>query len=83
MSELELFAKQTLEQGGEWYKLEGEFCKGGLFVSKTKYLVNNNYYYDTPVYQVFNAEGKRLFATTSYNAAYKYFCNNVKKEVKE
>ena len=81
MTELEYFAKQTLEQGGEWYKLEGEFCKGGLYVSKTKYLVKNNYYYNSPVYQVFNNEGKRIMATTNYNSAYSYYIKNVKKEV--
>lgn len=75
MTELECFAKQTLEQGGEWWKLEE-----GLYVCKTKQLINN-YFYDTPVYQVFNPEGKRLFTSTSYRLAYIYWENNVKKEV--
>lgn len=75
MTDLELFAKQTLEQGGEWYKLED-----GLYLSKSKYLVNNNYFYNTPVYQVFNTEGKRLFASTSYDAAYRFWVNLTESE---
>lgn len=68
MTDLELYAKETLNQGGEWWKLED-----GLFVSKTKYLVNNNYFYNIPVYQVFNSEGKRLMTTTSYVVAYRFW----------
>jgi hypothetical protein len=69
-SELELFAKQTLDQGGEWYKLEE-----GLYESKSKHLIDNSYIYDTPVYQVFNSEGKRVFSTVSYTLAYNFWRN--------
>lgn len=69
-SELELFAKQTLEQGGEWYELED-----GLYESKSKHLVNRNYIYGTPVYQVFNSEGKRVYASISYTLAYNFWRN--------
>lgn len=69
-SELELFAEQTLNQGGEWYKLED-----GLYKCFGKHLVGNNYVNDTPVYQVFNSEGKRVFASVSYTLAYSYYQN--------
>ena len=78
MTELELFAKQTLEQGGEWYKLEE-----GLFLSKTKYLVGNYYFYNDPVYQVFNSEGKRLMVSTSYDAAYSFWLIVKESDVKD
>lgn len=69
-TELELFAEQTLDQGGEWYKLED-----GLYESKSKHLVDNNYIYDTPVYHIFNSEGKRMFSTVSYTLAYNFWRN--------
>jgi len=78
MNDLELFAKRTIEQGGEWWRLED-----GLFVSKSKHLVNNNYFYDTLVYQVFNSDGKRLMASTSYFLAYEFWVNLKESEVEE
>lgn len=69
-TELELFAEQTIKQGGEWHKLED-----GLYKCFGKHMVGNNYVNDTPVYQVFNSEGKRVFASVSYTLAYSYYQN--------
>ena len=64
MTDLEIFARHTIEQGGKWYELEP-----GLYKSQNWHEVKNSYYGDTPVYQVFDSSGKRLFATTNYQAA--------------
>ncbi len=71
MTELEKFAKITLEQGGEWFKLEeSEFYS--LHESKTKYMPKNYSYY-SPVFQIFDSKGKRVLAHTDYRTTYEKY----------
>lgn len=71
-TELELFAKLTLEQGGEWFLLEQSEMVS-LYESKTKWCDGRNYFYNHPVFHIFNAEGKRLHVTSSYATACQYY----------
>ena len=68
MSELELFAEQTIKQGGVWFKLEqkGDYK---LYETYSKYCDGRNYYNGPVVYQIFDKNGKRIFATQSYQNA--------------
>ena len=68
MTDLELFAQQTISQGGIWYELER-----GLYKSQSWYEVRNNYFGDAPVYQVFDRSGKRIFASTNYMSAVEFW----------
>ena len=69
MTELQIFAEVTQKHGGEWWELEqGE--RYSLHACKTKYMVKGRVFYNPPVYQVFSAAGKRVFASTSYKVAY-------------
>lgn len=69
MTDLEIFARHTIEQGGQWYELEP-----GLYKSQTWRLIDNrNYFGDVPVYQVFDRNGKRIFASTSFISAFKFW----------
>jgi len=64
-SELDIYAEMTLKRGGVWYRLDE---KNGFSVYKTqdKYIERNCTGYTAPVYQIFNADGKRVFASTSF-----------------
>lgn len=64
-SELDIYAEMTLKRGGVWYRLDE---KNGYSVYKTqdKYTERNYTGYTTPVYQIFNAYGERVFASTSF-----------------
>lgn len=71
-SELDIFAEMTLKRGGVWYKL----CeKYGLAIYKAqdKYTEYNYTWYTTPVYQIFTADGKRIFASTSFTETMEKF----------
>ena len=68
MTELEIFAKFTLEHGGIWHELERSE-NAGLYKTQTRRMNGRNYEYDSPVYQVF-VDGKRVFASTNYRQAY-------------
>ena len=68
MTELEMFAKSIIEDGNQWWELE-KSDKGGLYMSKKVYSDGRNDYYGTPMYQVFNSEGKRIGVTPIYNDA--------------
>lgn len=57
MTELEIFAKDIIESGGEFWTLETS-TKGKLVKTVTHY-----------TYQVFNREGKRIFIDTSLTTA--------------
>lgn len=73
MTELEAFAKFTIEHGGEWWSLK-ESDSYTLCESKEKYIVKNQVYYNSPVFQIFDKKtGKRLFASTNYQHAYGKF----------
>ena len=69
MTEFEIFSEITLKHGGEWWKLE-ESKNYSLHLCKTKYMVKHVFYYNPPVYQVFNKQGKRIFASTDRKTAY-------------
>ena len=71
-SELEIFAEMTLKRGGVWYRLDK---KNGYSVYKTqdKYTERNYTGYTTPVYQIYNADGKRVFASTSFTETMRKF----------
>ena len=71
MTELELLAKQTLEQGGEWLLLEQSEV-GRLYKTQGKWCDGRNYF-NTPVFQVFDSEGKRVFVSESYINAYQFY----------
>ena len=75
MTELELISKSWQEMGTEVYPLE-KTDKGTLFKTTSGRFVGANKIYDTPVYQIFNAAGKRVLAITSYQAAYHHFIEN-------
>lgn len=64
-SELDIFAEMTLKRGGVWYRLDE---KNGYSVYKTqdKYTEHNYTGYTTPVYQIYNTDGKRVFASTNF-----------------
>lgn len=64
-SELKIFSEMTIKRGGIWYLLDE---KNGFSVYKTqdKYTERNYTGYTSPVYQIFNADGKRVFASTSF-----------------
>lgn len=64
-SELEIFAEMTLKRGGVWYRLDE---KSGYSVYKTqdKYTERGYTGYTSPVYQIFNAVGKRVHASTNF-----------------
>lgn len=68
MTELELFARQ----GGCWYCLENG-SRGSLYKTYKQYCDGRNYFNETPVYQVFNSDGKRLFASTNYIEAVRFY----------
>lgn len=62
---LEMYTKMTIKRGGVWYRLDK---KNGYSVYKTqdKYTERNYTGYTTPVYQIFNADGERVFASSSF-----------------
>ena len=73
MTELEIFAKVTIEHGGEWWNLE-ESDSYTLCESKTQFMIKNRVYHNPPVFQIFNrSTGKRVFASTNYQYAYNRF----------
>jgi len=74
MTELEMFAKQTLEQGGTWFKLE-KSENGSLYKTQGRYCDGRNYYNTSSIFQVFDATGKRLFVSESYQNALTYYEN--------
>lgn len=80
MTDLETFAKLTLEQGGEWWFLEE---RGGYSIhcSKVKYICEHNFYYTAPVYQIFK-DGTRIYTNTNYRESYDTFVRLAKKSEK-
>ena len=72
MTDLEIFAKMTIDKGGEWFTLErGDDYS--IYESKGKYMVNHNYFYESPVYQIFDKNGNRVLATTDMRIAFAKF----------
>jgi len=69
MTTLERIAKSINEQGGVFYLL-ANVDGYKLFVSKTRYLSGHNYYYNSPVYQIFDGSGRRVYVTQSLYYAY-------------
>lgn len=67
MTELEIFAKNIIESGGEFWTLE-TCTKGKLAKTVTHYMVRGHEYNEVR-FQVFNKEGKRIFVDTSLATA--------------
>ena len=67
MTELEIFAKDIIDSGGEFWTLE-TCTKGKLAKTVTHYIVRGHEYNEVR-FQVFNKEGKRIFVDTSLTTA--------------
>ena len=79
MTDLELFAKATLEQGGVWrlIRQDGEL---GLYQSNSKYMLDGRYiHYLNPVYQIFK-NGNRIFASTNFFEAFQAYKKEFNKQ---
>lgn len=79
-TKLEMFSKMTIKRGDSfhmsvdsvWYKIDE---KNGFSVYKTvnKFHKYKRIVYDFPVYQIYNADGKRVFASTSFTETTRKF----------
>lgn len=79
-TKLEMFTKMTIKRGGSfqmsadsvWYKINE---KNGYSVYKTvnKFNKCKCIIYDFPLYQIYNADGKRVFASTSFTETMEKF----------
>lgn len=76
MTELEIFVKDIIEQGGEFWTLE-TCTRGKLAKTITHYKVKNDIYNEVR-YQVFNADGKRVFVDVNYYPALTYYNTHIK-----
>ncbi len=74
----ELWANSCADNGTELWELESGDGETGLYLTKSKYLVNHDYFYDTPVYHVWE-NGKSLISTTNIGSAYTVW-NKIKKK---
>jgi hypothetical protein len=67
MNEFDLIMKSfSQDENTEVWELDN-ICGYILIASKKKYLYCHNYYYTTPIYQLFSPDGKRLAANPSYD----------------
>lgn len=64
-TELEIFAEMTLKCDGVWYRLD-EKNDYSVYKTQDKVLTHNYTGYTSPVYQIFNADGKRIHASTNF-----------------
>lgn len=71
MTDLETFAKATIDRGGEWYTLQssGRYC---LCECKTMHWKMNARYFESPTFQIFR-DGARIFVSLNYREAYEKF----------
>lgn len=76
MTELEIFSKSIIEEGGEFYTLETSI-HGKLAKTVSHYSVKHHVYNEV-IYQVFNKAGKRVFASVDYFTALTYYENMMK-----
>lgn len=72
MTELETFAKFTLDNGGVWYELE-ESENYSMYKTQDKFMEKHSYYYSLPVYQIFDKQGNRVFASINYRETYEEY----------
>lgn len=72
MTVIESIAKEIIDNGGIFYKLEDD---NGLrlCMTKTKYSDGRDFFYNSPMYQIFDKEGNRIFVTVSLDMAYKKY----------
>lgn len=68
MTNFELWVKGCEENGTLIYLLEGK-GENALYKLTKEKLVNNNYFYETPVFAVFIG-GRQIYTSTSYLSAY-------------
>lgn len=71
MTELEIFAKDFIESGGEFWTLET--CTRGKLAKTISHYEVKGHVYNEVRYQVFNAEGKRVFVHTGYTPALQFY----------
>lgn len=72
MTCLEIFAKFTLDNGGVWYQLE-KSENYSMYKTQSKFMEKHSYYYSSPVYQIFDMQGNRVFASTNYKETYEEY----------
>lgn len=67
----ELWVSGCKRNNTEIFRIEG---KGdtGIYLTKTKFLQNHNYYYSTPIYHVW-IKGKWLLCTQNIRTAYELY----------
>lgn len=71
-TELEIFSEITLSRGGVWYMLAE--CKGySMYKTQDAIKGTRETKYTTPVFQIFDKDGQRIFAGMNYKEAYNYF----------
>lgn len=76
IKEIEVFAKNIIDSGGEFYTLET--CTRGKLVKTVTHYTVKWHEFNEVRFQVFNAEGKRVFVSTEYITALNYYRNNIK-----
>lgn len=80
MREIEIFAKNIIDEGGEFYTLETS-TKGKLAKTVSHYEIKHRVYNEI-CFQVFDASGKRVYVSKNYVSALAYY-NNLLKEVQD
>ncbi len=78
IKEIEIFARNIIDGGGEFYTLET--CKRGKLVKTVTHYEVKWHTYNEVRYQVFNAEGKRVYVSTDYMTALQYYTEHIEKE---
>lgn len=71
VTDLELYAKVTIERGGVWHELQkrGHFA---LYKTGGQFMYNGRMYIDVEVYRIFE-DGKLRFASSDYGATLDQF----------
>lgn len=71
MTELELYAKATIERGGVWHELQRRrhFV---LYKTGCRFMYNGKMYNDVNVYRIYE-DGKERFASSDYAATLDQF----------
>ena len=67
-NELRAYAQMAQEKGDLWVRLE-KTDAGCLMKCLRVYSDGRREHYNSPVYQVFTAEGKRVYSSSSYPSA--------------
>lgn len=73
VSDLNIWAKNCVENGIELWKLE-EDNYISLYMTKSKYLCDNIFYYNSPIYHVWSRD-KCICSSPNYKEAFLVFKN--------